>query len=52
MNTYNITFVTNSEQETPFTKSIEADSSKEAKAELRNEAQIPARFIRSCKKLK
>lgn len=50
MDTYNITFVTNSEQATPFTKSIEADSAKEAKEDLRNEAQIPTRFILSCKK--
>jgi hypothetical protein len=50
MNTYNITFVTNSEQASPYTKAIEADNAKEAKAELRNEAQIPARFILSCKK--
>ena len=50
MNTYNITFVTNSVQAKPFTKSIKADSAKEAKTELRSEAQIPARFILSCKK--
>lgn len=50
MTTYNIAFVTNSDQATPFTKSIEANSAKEAKDELRSEAQIPARFILSCKK--
>ena len=49
MSTYNITFVTNSEQATPFTKSVEAGNAKEARDEIRNEAQIPARFILSCK---
>lgn len=50
MDTYNITFITNSEQATPFHKSIEAETAKEAKNEVRNEAQIPARFILSCTK--
>ena len=50
MTTYNIAFVTNSEQATPFTKSVEADNAKEARSEILNEAQIPARFILSCKK--
>ena len=50
MNTYNMKFVTNSEQEIPYTKTIKADNAKDAKSELRSEAQIPTRFILSCKK--
>jgi len=48
MKTYNITFITNSEQKEPFTELFQAESAREARARARCEVQIPARFILSC----
>ena len=49
MKAYTITFITSSDQANSFTKTVEANSAADAKLELRSEAQIPARFILSCK---
>jgi hypothetical protein len=50
--TYNITFITNSEQLSPYTKVVISDSASEARDEIMSCAQIPARFIKSCKRIK
>ena len=52
MKSYNITFVTNSEQSKPYSKTVNADNAKEAKLILRADTQIPARFILTCKAVK
>jgi hypothetical protein len=49
MKTYNIKFVTNSEQKEPFTETVQANSAKEARKEICCQAQIPDRFIIACK---
>jgi len=51
MKTYEITFITSSSQAVPYSKEIKANNPAEAKNDLRAEAQIPARFILSCKKI-
>jgi hypothetical protein len=48
MKTYNIKFITNSEQKEPFAELFQAESAREARARARCEVQIPARFILSC----
>jgi len=48
MKTYNIKFITNSEQKEPFTYLFKAESAREARVMARCKAQIPARFILSC----